>query len=278
MPALTLRDSLAELPEYRRVLRTLVARDLKVKYQTKALGFLWSLLYPALMIAIWYVVFKRVMKLDMPHYWAFLIVGMLPFQFVQNAIHEGASSVRKNAGLIRKIYIPMEVLVIAGVTVKAIEFLLQLAVAILVLLVAHHGDVAGISLTKTIFVLPAAVGLLYLFVLGLSLPLAAWTVIYRDLEHMVSIVLMAMMYLTPVFWSLTFVGERWWKPLFALNPVLDFIELLRGPLYWGQWPSNGALGGGAVVAWGVAGFFAVASFVFGYELFDRAKHILAEVV
>src|SRR5437762_6077619 len=154
---LTIRQSLSELPEFRRVMINLIARDLKVKYQTKALGFLWSLLYPALMIGIWYVVFKRVIRIEMPHYWAFLVVGMLPFQFVQNAIAEGSCAVRKNAGLIRKVYIPMEILVIAGVTVKLIEFLLQLAVAVVLLALLHHGDVAGFSMFKTIMVLPIAV-------------------------------------------------------------------------------------------------------------------------
>src|SRR3954468_14587897 len=111
---LSLATSLTELPEYRRVLGNLIARDLKVKYQTKTLGFVWSLLYPALMIAIWYMVFKSIIKIEMPHYWAFLICGMLPYQFVQNAVQEGAGAVRRNSGLIRKIYLPMEVLVIAG--------------------------------------------------------------------------------------------------------------------------------------------------------------------
>jgi len=277
---LSLAQSLSELPEYRRVLATLVVRDLKVKYQTKALGFLWSLLYPAMMIGIWYVVFKRIVRIEMPHYWAFLIVGMLPFQFVQNAILEGSGAVRRNAGLIRKVYMPMEILVIAGVTVKLIEFLLQLVVAIVLLAALHHGDSAvSFSFFKTLIVLPPALGLLYLFALGVSLPLAAWTVIYRDLEHMVTLALMSMLYLTPIFWSLSFIpAGKWWKPLFALNPVLDMLELLRGPLYWGQWPTNAALGGGAIVAWGVATLFAVGSFVGGYELFDRSKHILSEVV
>ena len=269
--ALPLRASLSELPEYRRVLLTLVARDLKVKYQTKALGFLWSLLYPALMIAIWYVVFKRVMKIDMPHYWAFLIVGMLPFQFVQNAVHEGSSAVRRNAGLIRKVYMPMEVLVIAGVTVKMIEFLLQLAVAMLLLAIAHHGDAIGFSYWRTIVVLPTAVLLLYFFVLGVSLPLAAWTVIYRDLEHMVSLGLMMLFYLTPVFWSLTLIPDhKPWKWFFSLNPVMSLIELFRGPLYWGAMPS--------LTTWGLAILFTALSFVLGYALFDRSKHVLAEVV
>ena len=275
---LSLAKSLSELPEYRHVLGNLIARDLKVKYQTKVLGFIWSLLYPAMMIAIWYVVFRAVIRIEMPQYWAFLIVGMLPFQFVQNAIAEGSSAVRRNAGLIRKVYMPMEILVIAGVTVKLVEFLLQLGVAMLLLMLAHRGDELGISLFKAMVVLPTAILLLYVFVLGVALPLAAWTVLYRDLEHMVSIALMALMYLTPVFWSMTLIGDRWWKWVFVFNPAMSFIELFRGPLYWGDWPSNGAVGGGSVVAWVLACLFAAISFVSGYTLFDRAKHVLAEVV
>src|SRR4026209_354071 len=143
--------SLIELPEYRRVLANLIARDLKVKYQAKALGFAWSLLYPAAMIAIWYAVIHRIINIQMPNYWAYLIAGMLPFQFLQNAIMEGSSAVRRNAGIVRKVYVPMEVLVIAGVTVKLVEFLLQLAVAIVLLIIAHHGAWAGVgfSVTKT---------------------------------------------------------------------------------------------------------------------------------
>jgi ABC-2 type transport system permease protein len=275
---LSLQKSLRELPEYRTVLLTLVARDLKVKYQTKALGFAWSLLYPAVMIGIWYTVFRTIIKIEMPRYWAFLICGMLPFQFVQNAIMSGSGAVRCNAGLVRKVYMPMEVLVIAAVTVKLVEFLLQLAVAMVLLAILHRGEQIHFSYIKTILVLPPAVGLLFLFVLGVSLPLAAWSVIYRDLEHMIGLALMALMYLTPVFWSLTFVTNVSWRKWFALNPVTDFIELLRGPLYWGTWPMNAAIGGGAMNAWAVACVFATGTFVLGYELFDRSKHVLAEVV
>lgn len=272
---LTVATSLSALPEYRRVLVTLVARDLKVKYQTKALGFLWSLLHPALMISIWYVVFNRVLKIDMPHYWAFLIVGMLPFQFVQNAIHEGAGAVRRNASLIRKIYMPMEILVIAGVTVKLIEFLAQLAVAVLLLAVAHRGsgmpgEVFGLAPLKALVVLPTAVLLLYLFVLGIALPLSAWTVVYRDLEHMVSLGMMMLFYLTPIFWSLSMIGDSRWRWMFLLNPLVSFIELFRAPLYWGAWP--------AMLTWAMAGGAAMLAFIAGYALFDRSKHVLAEVV
>jgi ABC-2 type transport system permease protein len=272
--------SLIELPEYRGVLANLIARDLKVKYQAKALGFAWSLLYPAAMIAIWYAVFHHIINIQMPNYWAFLIAGMLPFQFLQNAIMEGSTAIRRNAGIVRKVYVPMEVLVIAGVTVKLVEFLLQLAVAIVLLMIAHHGHWAGVgfSVMKTIVVLPGAVLLLYLFALGVSLPLAAWTVVYRDLEHIISLALMALFYLTPVFWSLALIQDPARRMVFALNPATDLIELFRGPLYWGKFPTNAALGGGPGVAWGVAMFLSFGALLGGWMLFNKTKRVLAEVV
>ena len=72
----TLTSSLSELPEYRQVLANLIARDLKVKYQSKSLGFAWSLLAPAIMIGILYAVFSRGLRVQMPDYWAFLLAGM----------------------------------------------------------------------------------------------------------------------------------------------------------------------------------------------------------
>src|SRR5437016_1019067 len=169
---LTVSQSLRELPEYSQVLGNLIARDLKVKYQSKGLGFLWSLLHPAIYIGIWYLVFSlRVLNISLPDYWAFLLGGMLTYSFIQSAITEGAWSIRRNAGIIRKVYVPMEVLVIAAVSVKTIEFVLQMAVAVALLLIAHHGNPdAHFSLFKTLIVFPGALLLLYLFILGVPMP------------------------------------------------------------------------------------------------------------
>src|SRR5437867_10662236 len=137
---LPLSKSLSELPEYGQVLVNLIARDLKVKYQSKALGFVWSLLHPAMMIGIWYVVFSlRVINVQVHRYWAFLLPGMLVYQFFQSAIIEGSYAVRRNSAIIRKVYVPMEILVIAAVTVKMVEFLLQMLVAIVLLALLHRG-------------------------------------------------------------------------------------------------------------------------------------------
>ena len=93
---MSLLKSARELPEYLAVLRNLIARDLKVKYQTSGLGFAWSLLHPAILLGIWYLVFHRagLLRDAMPRYWAYLLSGMLAFQFIQTGIMEGSAAVR----------------------------------------------------------------------------------------------------------------------------------------------------------------------------------------
>lgn len=282
---LPLAKSLSELPDYRFVLANLVARDLKVQYQDKALGFVWSLLHPAMLLGIWYLVFSHVVKVDAggPRYWAFLIPGLLTYQFVQGAIREGARAVRDNSGIVRKVYVPIEVLVCAAVTVKAVEFAVQMILAMALMLFLHYGangqwDGAGFSLTRTLIVLPGAILLTYIFVLGVAMPLSGYTVLYRDLDHLVGLVLMALLYLSPIFWNLSMIEYKPWAWLFVFNPLADLVVLFRDPMYWSGWPHNPAVGGGAVAAWGVATLVSTIAFVGGYLLLHRVKHILAEVV
>jgi ABC-type polysaccharide/polyol phosphate export permease len=278
--ALPLSKSLSELPEYRHVLANLVLRDLKVKYQLASLGFVWSLLYPAILLGIYFIVFSRIAKFgeQFPHYWALLLSGMIAFQFIQGATVDGMYSIRKNSTIIRKVYVPMEILVIAGVTVKLVEFLLQMSIVLVLLAVLHHGKIYEFSLFKTLVVLPAAILLAYIFVLGVSLPLAAMAVIYRDLDHIVNLVMLGMFYLTPVFWASQIVSNSYCLPLLALNPAANFLELFRGPLYFGHWPQNLAVGGSAVATWGICIFFSFTALIVGHAIFNRFKHLLAEVV
>lgn len=294
--AMPLATSLSELPEYRQVLANLIARDLKVKYQSKSLGFAWSLLAPACMLGILYIIFSHAFKIDIPDYWAFLVAGILPFQFFAEGISAGAQSIRASAGLIRKVYVPMEILVVAAITVRLIEFTLQMLLAFVLLMALHRGGVGveaikvspGVDLPvhgpvrmdpwKSAVVVPGAIALTYVFVLGVALPLSAWCVIYKDLDHVITIVMRILFYASPVFWPLFLHAGGKFGALLALNPAADLLALYRGPLYWGTWPFNEATGGGPLVAWGIATLFAVVALVVGYALFDRSKRILAEVV
>jgi ABC-type polysaccharide/polyol phosphate export permease len=119
---------------------------------------------------------------------------------------------------------------------------------------------------------------MYVFVLGVALPLAALAVIYRDLDHIVNLVLLGLFYLTPVFWASQMIAGSKWLPLLALNPAANLLELFRGPLYFGRWPENLAVGGSAIATWGICILFAGLALVGGHALFNRFKLLLAEVV
>ncbi len=276
---IAIRHDLSELRRFRYVAFNLVMRDLRARYQDSFLGFLWTLLYPAILLAIWVSVFGVIMRFGAEDYWAFLLSGLLPFQFLQSAISEGSSAVRRNAGLIRKIYIPPEVLVVSAVTVRLVEFLLQLALAIGVLVLWHGADETGraVSIPLSISVLPAAILLTYLVALGIALPLAAWSVIYRDLEHITGAALMAWLYLTPVFWIFNEETTQVWMRPLGLNPAMYLLDLFRGPLYYGRSPENPLVGGPLALLM-LNTLIAVLIFLGGYLLFRRSKHVLAEVV
>ena len=275
----TLAADLSELGRFRYVAFNLVMRDLRARYQDSFLGFLWTLLYPALLLGIWVSVFGHIMRFGAADYWAYLLSGLLPFQFLQSSITDGMAAVRRNAGLIRKIYVPPEVLVFSAVTVRLIEFLLQMTLAITVLAIWHRGDETGrhLSMSLTATTLPAAIGLTYLLALGIAIPLAAWSIVLRDLEHITGAAMMAWFYLTPVFWIFNAeTVQSWMKPL-ALNPAMYILDLYRGPLYYGRLPSNPMAGGGLEL-FALNTLVATGVFAVGYLIFRRSKHVLAEVV
>jgi ABC-2 type transport system permease protein len=267
------------LHEFRYVAFNLVLRDLRARYQDSLLGVLWTLIYPAILLAIWVTVFGTVMRFGASDYWAFLLSGLLPFQFLQSAIADGTSAVRRNAALIRKIYVPSEVLVISAITSKLVEFCIQMTLAVIAMLIFHQDgpDGRGASLSHVLVVLPAAVILTYVMAIGIALPLAAWSIIYRDLEHIASAALFAWLYLSPVFWILSDSSVQPWIRWLSLNPAMYLLDLFRGPLFYGDWPSNPLLGGPVVVialATTATAFILVA----GYMIFNRGKDLLAEVV
>ena len=163
-------STLRELPQYRQVLFNLVARDLKVKYQRSILGFVWTLVYPAAMIGIYMVVFGLVLRSSLENFWAYLIAGLLPFQFISGAVTEGAAAIRSNANLVRKIYFPAEILVIATVTAKLVEFLLQMLIGIVLVIFAFNlaapvSQLAGTITKSTLGIATASILLSFLMMI-----------------------------------------------------------------------------------------------------------------
>ena len=255
---------LADVWRYRGMLRSLVVRNLKVKYQRSALGFVWTFLNPLLTVGILAAVFSRVVRIPIPDYWAFLVSGYFTWNFMQQMLSTGTYVIAEHTGLRRSVAFPNEVLVLSAAVSRLVEFAIEMAfVLVALVLLHHHGVPASYALV------PLLVALQVVLAVGLVLPLATVSVFYSDVQHALPIALMMLFYVSPVFYPTTLVPSAF-QAVYYLNPLAGLLTLFHVVLYEGRFPSGALLGGTAA---GAAVIFAL-----GYVVFNRYKALFAEVV
>jgi ABC-2 type transport system permease protein len=211
---------------YRRrdVLRMLVARDLKRKYATSHLGYVWTLLEPALLITVYWAVFAHVARLGIQDYVLFLALGVLPFQWFRACVNGGSSVLSSNSKLISSISLPREIYPLSLVLTKTTEFLFTLPI-IAVVALAY-----GKTPTVLLVLFPVALLLEMLLNLGLALLFSAWTTLFQDLDRALTSVLRLLFYLSPILYPTGRVPGigRWF---FELNPLVGIIEMYRASFF-----------------------------------------------
>lgn len=209
----------------------LVGRNLKTKYRRSILGILWTLLSPLAQVCIFYFVFKVVMKVQMPHYLAFLVAGMIPWSFFSQSIMEGLDSVVGSVGLISKVPVPVQIFPYVGTLTNFIT----LAIAVPVMIGASL--ISGVSLGPSLVLLPFLFFCLFLICYGVALIVGVLYVFLRDLKHLTSLIMQLWFYGTPVIYSLTMIPAKYKWVLYA-NPVAGCFIGFQKILGEGVWPSS----------------------------------------
>ena len=253
---------LHEIFEYRDMIRSLAHRELRGKYEKSVLGFLWSFLSPLFQILIYNLVFTRVFHNDMPNFYIYLMTGILPWTFFSDSLGQGTGAIIYNAEMVKKIYFPREVLVVAEVTAKLVNMLLSFIVMAGFLLVS------GVGFGPQLVLLPLIVLIEYTFALGCAFFAASVTVYLRDLEYVIGVVLMAWIWATPIMYDLQIVHDPVLQRLLYLNPMTTIIACYHYILYNHTWPR----------AWdmcvpAVAALFAL---VVGYLVFGKLNRRFVE--
>ncbi len=227
---------LREVLAYRDLIWNLVVRDLKARYKSSILGYLWSLVNPLLMMTVLTILFKFLLKSDIPNFPVFIIVALLPWNFCATAVSGAVVSITGQSNLIKKVYFPREVIPIAVVLANLINYLLALPAMflIMVLLNAHFQPVIAlfplIALIQTIFLL------------GMALFLSCLNVFFRDTEVIMEVLLTAWFFLTPIFYRLgDIVDERLARLVRWLNPMASLVDFYRDIFYLGGMPGWDAL-------------------------------------
>ena len=212
------------------LLSLLVRKDLKVKYQGSAIGFAWSLANPLIQMAIYYVIFTKVIPIGIPSYAVYLMAGLLPFTAFSQGVSGAAGSVVGSAGLVKKVSFPRLVLPLSAVGFAMVQFLLQLALllAIVVVLQPHR---LGAQL---LLILPAF-ALLVLFTTALSVLVSALNVRWRDTSHFVEIAMLVWFWANPILYAAGLVKgqldkyDAYWA--YFLNPMATVVSTFQRAIY-----------------------------------------------
>jgi lipopolysaccharide transport system permease protein len=229
--------SLAELVQYRELIRNLVSRDLKVRYRNSALGFIWCLLNPLLMMGVFTVVFTILMRNgSIPKYPVYILTGLLAWNFHATAMAGAVTSIIGNSSLVMKVYFPREVLPISAVLSNAVNFVLALSV-LFAMIVAFQ-----VPVSLTLLLLPLILIIQITFSTGLALIVSALTVSFRDVEVITETILLAWFFLTPVFYRPEDLFPDYVRLMYIVNPMASIVSAYRDILYKGGMPGLDFLG------------------------------------
>ncbi len=247
------------------LLLTWTARTVRARYQQSFLGGLWAILQPAAMAVVLSVVFTRFLPIDTGEvpYLVFAYAGMIPWALFANSLTDMVDSLVGNMNLVTKICFRREVLPIAALLARVVDF--AIALALLLVLI----PLFGLSLPIGVLAyLPLPLSVQLTFSLGLGLAGAALNVFYRDVRHLFVLLLQVAFYATPVIYPISLVPESI-RPLYQLNPMVGVIGAYHDILLRAE-PPDASLA--------IAALVAAAVMVGGYALFKKTEPQFADIV
>ena len=249
---MTLGSVLVNLYRYRNLLKTLVLKDLKLKYRGSVFGFLWSLVNPLLMIVVYTLAFTFILGMRSEMFIFYLMLGQLGWTFFAGSITMSTASIVDNGGLLRTVLFPRAILPIATVLFNFAQYLLTIAVFLPLMLTWYR-----IPLVEPMILFPVVLVLQVMFTIGVALVLATATVFFRDVRHLVEVALAVLFWTTPIVYELDRVPERL-RLLILLSPMSPFVVAYQKLFYFREWPEP--------TVWMVAATYAVGAFVVGLAL------------
>jgi ABC-2 type transport system permease protein len=245
LPADSPEPQLNSFRHYRHLTLELAVSQFKLRYTRSALGYLWSLLKPAMIFAITYFIFVDLFKINdgTEFYGLQVLLGIVIWTFFSECTGSSMQAIAGSSGLIRKAYFPRSILVIAASLSSLFTFIINLVIVFVIAIALHQVDIG----LRIVMVIPLLIEL-YILALGISLFLAALFVQYHDVGHLWDVLMQLLFYGSGVMFSLTYVLQRvhlalevgqktpvpphdvWIVEIMAVNPIMQNIEDLRHAL------------------------------------------------
>ncbi len=253
-------EELREVWRYRNLLAQLIARTIKVRYKRSALGLMWTMLNPLMMMAIWSIVFSQLFRVTLEHYAVYALSALVLWNFFSQGTLTAMTELAWGNGLLQRIYVPRTIFAVSAVGTGLVNLLLALVPLAVIMLVT------GVPLSPALVFLPVPILLTAMFALGVGLALSVLAVSFTDVVDIYQVALTAWLYLTPIIYPQEIVPPQlqW---VFRLNPMYYLLELFRQPIYSGHLPSF------EMVA--IASIIALGALTFGWWFFARNADGLA---
>lgn len=250
----TRQSSFQKLSYFWDLLRSLVDRDMKLMYKRSVLGVAWTLISPLLQLLVFIFVFQVIIKIEIPQYSSYVFTGLLVWNWFQNCLFQATGVIISSRPLIRQPGFPNAILPVVVVTTGLIHFVLALPILVIFLLID------GVKLTPLILLLPLLQLIQFAVTVTCAYFLAALNVTFRDTQHTLGVLLQFLFYLTPVFYELDSIPQKYWY-IYGLNPMVHIVTCYRQILMWGAQPDWLAL---AIVS-GIT----LVMLPIGYQVFKR---------
>lgn len=263
-------EMLASFWRNRRLILVLTKREVLGRYRGSLLGLLWSFFNPLFMLVVYTFVFSQIFKArwsagseSKTEFALVLLAGLIMFNLFAECINRAPGLILSNVNYVKKVIFPLEILPI----VDLLSAFYHSLVGFLVWLAAYS-VFFGLPHPSTLY-LPLILLPFGLFILGLSWSLASLGVFLRDVGQIIGVVVMSLMFLSPIFYPATALPADYQRLLF-LNPLTPVVELARDVLYWGKAPDFALLG----VYWLVA----MAISWLGFAWFQSTRKGFADVL
>ena len=251
------------LYNYRELLKSNVKKEIRGKYKGSFLGVLWSFINPLLQVAVYAIVFPYIMRVKTPNYLQYLIVGIIPWTWFTTSMNQGMITIRTNAGIIKKVYFPREILPISVVVSGLVNFFIS---CIIIVLFCVFG---GVGISWHIILLPVIALLQFILTLGLVLAFCAINIYIKDTEYIIQFLINMLFYATPILYPATLFPEKY-RILLYLNPLTEIINAYRDMFMYHQLP---ALNGMIYLT-----IISLVIFVIGLAIFRKLEKEFAEEV